>query len=60
MLRNILRQVGEGLAHLHSKWQIAHLDVKPENLYTTGNGIYKLGDLGLACLGDRCVRMHSK
>ncbi len=50
---DILSQVSKGLAYLHGQWKIAHLDVKPENMYTTGTGIYKLGDLGLACLGNR-------
>ena len=53
VLTDVLSQVAHGLAFLHSKWHIAHLDVKPENLYTTDRGIYKLGDLGLASLGDR-------
>ena len=53
VLQEVLSQIAHGMAHLHSRWHIAHLDVKPENLYTTDRGIYKLGDLGLASLGDR-------
>jgi serine/threonine protein kinase len=53
LLQEVLSQIAHGLAYLHSRWNIAHLDIKPENLYTTDRGIYKLGDLGLASLGDR-------
>lgn len=59
VVRDILSQLSKGLAYLHGQWQIAHLDVKPENIYTTGSGIYKLGDLGLACLGDRFARNNN-
>ncbi len=37
----------EALAHLHEHG-IAHLDVKPDNIYTTPAGVLKLGDFGLA------------
>ena len=41
-------QMAEALQHLHARG-IAHLDVKPDNIYTTPGGAYKLGDFGLAC-----------
>ena len=41
-------QMAEALLHLHARG-IAHLDVKPDNIYTTPEGAYKLGDFGLAC-----------
>ena len=40
-------QIGEALQHLHSRG-IMHMDVKPDNIYTTSTGTYKLGDFGLA------------
>lgn len=40
--------MAEALQHLHARG-IAHLDVKPDNIYTTRDGAYKLGDFGLAC-----------
>jgi len=45
-LVDFLKQVGQGLEHMHSKG-FAHLDIKPENIYLTPSGLYKIGDLGL-------------
>lgn len=39
--------MAQALQHLHSKG-IAHMDVKPDNILTTGDSAYKLGDFGLA------------
>ncbi len=39
--------MAEALQHLHARG-IVHMDVKPDNIYTTKQGIYKLGDFGLA------------
>lgn len=40
-------QMADALQHLHAR-AIAHLDVKPDNIYTTPAGAFKLGDFGLA------------
>lgn len=40
-------QLAAALQHLHGLG-IAHMDVKPDNIYTTEEGVYKLGDFGLA------------
>ncbi|XP_057439305.1 wee1-like protein kinase [Lotus japonicus] len=45
-----LYQVANALRFIHEKG-IAHLDVKPDNIYIK-NGVYKLGDFGCATLLD--------
>ncbi|GJQ13403.1 hypothetical protein GpartN1_g5194.t1 [Galdieria partita] len=45
-LANFLRQVLQGLCYLHDR-QVVHLDIKPENIYLTHDGLYKIGDFGL-------------
>lgn len=42
-------QMASALAHVHARG-IVHLDVKPDNIYRTAAGAYKLGDFGLATL----------
>ncbi|XP_072960722.1 wee1-like protein kinase [Typha angustifolia] len=49
----ILYQIAKALRFMHERG-IAHLDVKPENIYVK-NGIYKLGDFGCATLVDRSL-----
>eukprot|EP00292_Cryptomonas_paramecium_P034442 CAMPEP_0113669386 /NCGR_PEP_ID=MMETSP0038_2-20120614/4544_1 /TAXON_ID=2898 /ORGANISM="Cryptomonas paramecium" /LENGTH=281 /DNA_ID=CAMNT_0000585269 /DNA_START=334 /DNA_END=1176 /DNA_ORIENTATION=- /assembly_acc=CAM_ASM_000170 len=53
MLLDVLAQISAGLDFLHGPCGAVHLDIKPENLYVQGRGLYKLGDFGLACLADR-------
>ncbi|TKY49958.1 Wee protein kinase [Spatholobus suberectus] len=48
-----LYQVASALQFIHGKG-IAHLDVKPENIYVK-NGVYKLGDFGCATLRDNSL-----
>ncbi|TKW06524.1 hypothetical protein SEVIR_7G245950v4 [Setaria viridis] len=43
----MLYQVSKGLDFIHGGG-IAHLDVKPDNMYRSNNGVYKLGDFGCA------------
>ncbi len=44
---DVLRCVASALAHLHAAG-IAHLDVKPDNIFACGARRYALGDLGTA------------
>ncbi|XP_048226427.1 wee1-like protein kinase [Ricinus communis] len=44
----VLHQIAKALQFIHERG-IAHLDVKPENIYVK-NGVYKLGDFGCATL----------
>jgi len=46
--KEMTRQILTGLARLHQE-NLVHLDIKPANIFIK-NGIYKLGDLGHACL----------
>ncbi|XP_028100914.1 wee1-like protein kinase, partial [Camellia sinensis] len=46
----IIYQIAKALQFIHEKG-IAHLDVKPDNIYIK-NGVYKLGDFGCATLLD--------
>ncbi|KAL6527614.1 Mitosis inhibitor protein kinase wee1 [Orobanche minor] len=46
-------QIAKALQFIHSRG-IAHLDVKPENIYVK-SGVYKLGDFGCATLIDRSL-----
>jgi len=45
--RKFLLQLAGGLAHLHGKG-MAHMDVKPDNVYEDARGQFKLGDFGMA------------
>ncbi|XP_041986263.1 serine/threonine-protein kinase dyf-5 [Aricia agestis] len=47
VLRNILYQVLQGLAHMH-RHGFFHRDLKPENLLCSGPELVKIADLGLA------------
>nr|XP_010940009.1 wee1-like protein kinase [Elaeis guineensis] len=52
----ILYQIAKALQFMHERG-IAHLDVKPENMYVK-NGVYKLGDFGCATRVDRTLRIE--
>ncbi|CAB3259494.1 unnamed protein product [Arctia plantaginis] len=47
VLRNIIYQVLQGLAHMH-RHGFFHRDLKPENLLCAGAELVKIADLGLA------------
>lgn len=48
----ILRQVAEGLAHIHSVG-IIHRDLKPDNIFIDSFGSPKIGDFGLSTMGQQ-------
>ena len=39
--------MASALKHIHGLGMV-HLDVKPDNIYSTPSGTFKLGDFGLA------------
>jgi wee1-like protein kinase len=43
----VLHNIGGALCGMHKRG-IAHMDVKPDNIYVALDGTYRLGDLGLA------------
>jgi eukaryotic-like serine/threonine-protein kinase len=51
-VRALLQQIGDALTYLHSR-RILHRDLKPENVLITGDGLVKVGDLGLAVEQDQ-------
>ncbi|KAK3272557.1 hypothetical protein CYMTET_19157 [Cymbomonas tetramitiformis] len=48
---HILRQILEGLRHIHSQG-IVHRDLKPTNVFIDSAGAVKIGDFGLAKFND--------
>jgi len=56
----ICRQMAQALDHAHTRANIIHRDVKPQNILLDTNGVAKLADLGLAreaVQGDATVTM---
>ncbi len=47
--RVLLPQMASALAHIHAR-NVVHIDIKPDNIYTSQAGLFKLGDFGLATL----------
>lgn len=54
-LVELLRQMALALQHMHAK-NMAHMDVKPDNIYVLDETNYKLGDFGLAA--SSCSSKH--
>ncbi|OHT05724.1 CAMK family protein kinase [Tritrichomonas foetus] len=45
LIRNIFFQILQGVRYLHNR-DIAHLDLKPDNILMTGDNIVKINDFG--------------
>lgn len=43
----VLRDIAMGMAHANSRGEVAHLDLKPENVLLEQNGAAKVSDFGL-------------
>jgi len=52
MIRQIMRDICNGLRHLHNQ-KIVHLDIKPENILYSKTKKYKIADLGLSRIAQR-------
>ncbi len=43
----VIKQVGTGLDRMHTNG-LVHMDIKPENILISSDGVLKIGDLGMA------------
>jgi len=58
-IKCIIKQVMEGISHLHSNW-IMHRDLKSENIIINENGVIKLIDFNSAKIYGSPEREHTK
>jgi len=56
--KTLARHVLEGLRSLHQH-NVVHLDIKPANIFVK-NGVFKIGDLGHACLARMSTEPENK
>lgn len=54
MLEKLFKQLIKAVKKLHSK-NMAHMDIKPENIMVDKNEKLFLVDLGLACISEPCI-----
>ncbi|KAA8498701.1 Wee1-like protein kinase 1-B [Porphyridium purpureum] len=55
---DLIFQIASGLHYMHSQ-KLVHLDIKPENLFRTSDGVYKIGDLGLTTFSEEADEHES-
>ncbi|KAG8902598.1 hypothetical protein FRC00_013759 [Tulasnella sp. 408] len=60
--KSLLRQVAEGLEHIHRNPHVLHANIKPSNVLVDADGNVKLGDVGVAFFQTitRSVEIHGK
>ena len=54
MVWNFLADLLSAIAYLHNR-DLIHLDIKPDNIFITTGGIYKLGDFGLMVASSNVI-----
>ena len=47
-IKRYARQLGSALEYLHGEVHLLHRDIKPKNVFLSGNGDVRLGDFGLS------------
>ena len=47
-IKQYARQLGSALEYLHGEVHLLHRDIKPKNVFLSGNGDVRLGDFGLS------------
>jgi len=55
---NIFVQIASGIKYMHEN-KIIHRDLKPANIFITGDGVMKLGDLGMGRIMSSKTMAHS-